>query len=380
VSQKEIKQMPEFHQEGRLQAPKYANLWKRLLPTSKNIFFLSSGIFFLIVFRLKAFRLPREAWYFLICGVILFGLSIILYPLLYEPDRYLNPGLNLFIVFFLGVNAKKCYQLLLRVPLNIQRRLVTMFGSIALGGAVLFFTYREIQRRDYLGWFVQLSEEGLDSLHIYYIIYCVVLAIVALAVILGILLILRQTKTRLPQGILAVAALVVFLTAGASYNYNIEATKKYFVTYPYPRLYKFLATLPQDSFLAGPPQLMDPVPLFSRRRVLVTNELSLPYFRGYYELIKKRTLDFLNAYYAPGQEELLSFAATYKVDYLVMNALHFNPGYLSRGGLYWEPYDSYIRKLVSGRNNFFLKEPPPEMVVFQYKTIYVLDMKQLLRH
>lgn len=378
VSHKEIKDMPEFHQEGRIRAPPYTNVLRQLLLPSKNLFFLVSGIFFLIIFRLKAFRLPREAWYLLLAGVILCELSIILHPLLYEPNRYLNPGLNLFLVFFLGVNTSRCYHFLLRVPLNIQRRLVRLLGSFILGGAVLFISYRIIERADYLGRFVRLSEENLDRLTTYYWIYCIALVAVALAAVIALLVVLRRVQARLPEGILAGIMLLIYLTIGAAYNNHMEMRRIYFTTYPYPRLYKFLATLPRDSLLAGHPKLMDPVPLFSQRRVLLTNELSLPYFSGYYELIKKRTFDFFDAYYAEKPEQMLDFAATYKVDYLVVNYIHFDPGYLRGEHFYWEPFNTFIRELVSERKNFFLREPPPDATIFQYKTVYVLDIEKLL--
>ena len=377
ASHKEIKDMPEFHKEGRVRALPRTNVLTRLQP-SKNLFFLASGLFFLFIFRFKALRLPREAWYLLIAGVILCGLSIILHPLLYEPNRYLEPGLNLFLVFFLATNTSRCYHFLLRVPLNTQRRLVRLLGSFLLIGTVLFISYRNIERADYLGRFTQLSEENLNRLTIYYRIYCIALGAAALAAVIALLLVLKRVEAWLPNGSLAGTMLFIYLTIGATYNNHMEMRRTYFVTYPYPRLYKFLATLPKDSLLAGHPKLMDPVPLFSQRQVLLTHELSLPYFLGYYELIKKRTLNFFDAYYAEKGEKILDFAAIYKVDYLVMDSIHFNPGYLRRGNFYWQPFNSYIRKLALERKTFFLREPPSDATIFQYKTIYVLDIEKLL--
>jgi hypothetical protein len=124
------------------------------------------------------------------------------------------------------------------------------------------------------------------------------------------------------------------------------------------QLYAYLQTLPKDIVIAGHPLEMDNVPLFARRKVLVNQELSLPYFTGYYAEVRQRLHDSLLAYYAADAQQVQRFVEHYGVDYILLNTAHFEPAFL-RGRVYYEPFGSLLKQRLATQRRFALLEAPP---------------------
>jgi len=130
---------------------------------------------------------------------------------------------------------------------------------------------------------------------------------------------------------------VLCVAFGAARNYHVGI-------YDYSSdaaLYKFLETTPKTSLIAGPPELMDNCLTFSRRKAFVTYKLSHAWVDKFWAIIKKRTFDFFDAYYAETPEEILKFARHYGVDYLVVRQADFSPERLRTGQIYFEPFGGY---------------------------------------
>jgi hypothetical protein len=128
------------------------------------------------------------------------------------------------------------------------------------------------------------------------------------------------------------------------------------------RLYRFLESTPRTSLIAGHPELMDNVLTFSRRKAFVTYELSHTWYTRYWDTIKGRTYDFFRAYYASDPEVVREFCRKNHIDYLVVRDDDFSAKTLKKGKFYFEPFNSFIRESVRGRNHFAvldLKAFPP---------------------
>jgi hypothetical protein len=120
-------------------------------------------------------------------------------------------------------------------------------------------------------------------------------------------------------------------------------------------LYRYLQTLPKDALIAGHPLEMDNIPLFARRKVLANQELSLPYYRGYYAEVRRRLSASLAAYYANDAQEIQHFVQQYGVDFILVNRRHFTPEFLS-GTIYYEPFNSFVKQRLSTHQRFALLE------------------------
>ncbi len=140
-------------------------------------------------------------------------------------------------------------------------------------------------------------------------------------------------------------------------------------------LYEFLKTTPKSSLIAGSPEVMDAVPTFARRKAFVTYELSHTWIDKYWSIIKKRTFDFFEAYYAEDPEEVRQFVRYYGVDYMVVRQRDFDRNNLEKGAVYFEPFGSWIKELTKDRTHFALFDSKEFPVVFTGNGVFVVKTR-----
>ncbi len=129
-------------------------------------------------------------------------------------------------------------------------------------------------------------------------------------------------------------------------------------------LLEYLSTLPKDVLIAGDPEIMSNIPLFSERRVLFSSEIS--YVGG------TKVVDFFDAYYAESADRVLTFCQQYGVDYLVVDERRFSPDYLANGRFFYSPFNESIAQSVAARSNFILPQIPDSHKAFQSDPLFVI--------
>jgi hypothetical protein len=92
-----------------------------------------------------------------------------------------------------------------------------------------------------------------------------------------------------------------------------------------PKIYQFFAQQPKDILIASLAEETDNVPAFSQRSVLVSKEYALPFHLGYYNQIRQRAIDLINAQYSPSLPALQSFIRKYKIDFFLVDRNAFQP-------------------------------------------------------
>ena len=138
------------------------------------------------------------------------------------------------------------------------------------------------------------------------------------------------------------------------------------------RLYEFLATLPEESFIAGWPNWMSPVPVLCGRAVLVSYETHLPYHRAYAEEMRRRMRDLVAAYFADDAAALRELRERYGVTHLVVEA-----GHLQRAPVYFNPFGAEIRQaFAAGQAGGFevLRQRGGAGVVYDDGERFVIDL------
>lgn len=174
---------------------------------------------------------------------------------------------------------------------------------------------------------------------------------------------------------LAVAAAVLALVLSQAGGVYAAGVDDYSAHAP---LYAWLRTLPADALIAAPPYLADNIPTFAGRKVLVDFELSHAYELGYWHVIERRTYDLFDAYYAADLTRVGELLDRYGIDYLVVDRELYAPDYLARGRFYFEPFNSYVARLVAGRRDFALARVAAERALFRDGEVFVLDRRSLL--
>lgn len=128
-------------------------------------------------------------------------------------------------------------------------------------------------------------------------------------------------------------------------------------------LLEYVSTLPKDVLVAGDPEVMSNIPLFSQRSVLFSSEIP--------DVGAESVKDFFDAYYAESRQEVYAFCEEYGVDYLVVNEAHFSKEYLERGRFFYAPYNEYIVDVVAKREDFSLASIPDTEQVFSTENLFL---------
>jgi hypothetical protein len=118
---------------------------------------------------------------------------------------------------------------------------------------------------------------------------------------------------------------------------------------------------PTSALVAGYPTLVDPVPLFGERRVLISTEMAHPFYRGYYDQIRDRITASLRAHYARDLNELYDIVAPLGVSYFVFQRNLFYPEALKEAS-YFKPYDQLVFSLTRGDINHYAYRQLPRAV------------------
>ncbi len=148
--------------------------------------------------------------------------------------------------------------------------------------------------------------------------------------------------------------------------------------YDYSRdaaLYRFVQSTPKTSLMAGPPDLMDNVLTFGRRKAFVTYKLSHTWYTRYWEIIKNRTFDFFRAYYSDDPKEVREFCRKNGIDYLIVRDEDFSPKHVKKDRIHFEPFDGYIRDLVNSRSHFAVLDRKDFQPIYDRDGIRVIDMR-----
>ena len=142
-------------------------------------------------------------------------------------------------------------------------------------------------------------------------------------------------------------------------------------------LYKYLETLPKDTLIAAHPYVADYIPTFSKRKVFINFELSHPWFDRYWDVIKSRTFEFFDAYYADSSAKIIAFCRKYHIDYLVVDMHHFTREFLQRKSIYFEPFGSYVKSITREKHEFALPHIPERHRLFRNGDIFVIHISAL---
>lgn len=168
-----------------------------------------------------------------------------------------------------------------------------------------------------------------------------------------------------------VSLILISLTA----VYFMPRMQRYYIVADQPQLYNFLQSLPKNVFLAGHPTFMNNIPTFAKRKVLINEETSEPYYTNYYSVIKARTYDFFNAYYSDSPKLIFDFCKKYNITHIIVCKSDFSKDCLERGEFYLEPFNDYIKNLIKNKNRFALMEIPETEKIFDENDIFVIKIR-----
>lgn len=100
------------------------------------------------------------------------------------------------------------------------------------------------------------------------------------------------------------------------------------------------------ALIAGQPTLVDPVPLFAKRKVFASSETWHPFYSEYNREMKRRLTISLRAHYAKDLQELVDLLSPEGIDYFVFERKAFYPNALKNAS-YLLPFSAMVKELGS---------------------------------
>lgn len=176
------------------------------------------------------------------------------------------------------------------------------------------------------------------------------------------------------------AALLVFTLVILSAVQRPTAFGQQWVTGRVPAIYEFLARQPKETLVASLSYEADNIAVFARRPVLLAREFALPYQTKYYDQIRQRAADLIEAQYSPDLETLRRFIRKYRVDYFLIDEEAFAPAYFEKNSWLqqFQPAAAHaMANLQSGRTPALAKAAARATVV-ETNGRRLLDAKSIL--
>ncbi len=147
-------------------------------------------------------------------------------------------------------------------------------------------------------------------------------------------------------------------------------------------IYQYLAQQPKDILVASLSTEVNNIPAFSQRSILVGDEFALAYHPAYYNQIKQRTIDLLQAQYSPELKVLQSFIRQYNVDYLLLDHNAFTAQYLlAKNWLINSSWKEETQQAIAQLKSEYspaLREINPSCSVISTKTLNLLKSSCIL--
>jgi hypothetical protein len=201
-----------------------------------------------------------------------------------------------------------------------------------------------------------------------------------------ILYLLSSTYTRIeslhsPRGIIprfsSLAITIIFMVFfGIAFKGPIGLTVN---AHPEKELFQLLQTLPKDALFSGHPVRINNVPLWAKRRILVSYETSQIFYDKAWKEIKERTYDNFDAYYASDTEPLQILRKKYRVDYMLVHVADISPAY-AKHCKYFDPFNERLKRLCQKPSEELIwRKAAPQSIVGMASGYAVIDLDAFLK-
>lgn len=170
---------------------------------------------------------------------------------------------------------------------------------------------------------------------------------------------------------MAGGCLLFGIAHGGPVGFSVDANEK-------RELFEILETLPEQALIAGHPARLDDVPLWSKRRVLISYEMHGPWFRKIWEEGKRRTYASLEACYAVDVEPLVTLREEYGVDFMLLRREDLGLEFALEAG-YFEPFGAFIEELtVAPANELIWNRASDETIVDEASGYVLFDLEAVI--
>jgi hypothetical protein len=307
-------------------------------------------------------RVPRVVWDFCAAGVIMYLAALIFLfgfssTFLYLPSRYTQGTIFIALVVYLGMNWADFVDELPQWVKRIRNKLALLAAACALALGISAVFLRDVIPMQAFAWLGGVILAGM--------------AATAGGSLLG--QAWRQAhkgELKSKPSILALAALALASLASGTAFIRVLGVDMINPTPAEREVYQYVRELPLEALIAGDPEIMSGIPLFSERMTL------------YRKLTPQRregplVVEYFTALYHREPGRMADFCRAHGVSHLVVNIDSFSEAYRQRGEFFYEPYNQQIRELTAGGQEIALAAISP---LYESGNLRVYACSQLSRY
>jgi hypothetical protein len=118
-----------------------------------------------------------------------------------------------------------------------------------------------------------------------------------------------------------------------------------------PAIYRYLATQPPDTQVASLSLEANNIPAFSHRSTWVGREFALPHHPQYYQMIRARTSQLLQAQYSADISDIQKLVDRTEIDFFLIERSAFHPDYLQQDWLFNSMLRSQVKSTITQMEN-----------------------------
>ena len=146
------------------------------------------------------------------------------------------------------------------------------------------------------------------------------------------------------------------------------------------KLFIALENTPENSIIAGNIYILDNIPLFSKRSVFISDEMSIPFFTDTYKDRKKRLIENAKLMYSPTKKKFLELCKKNNIDYVLVYKPDLVRSYATKGIFYpYKPLKDIAIKAAENAKQYYLANISEYTVFFESKSFFVVDVKKIER-
>ena len=139
---------------------------------------------------------------------------------------------------------------------------------------------------------------------------------------------IKRGITRKQKILFGVILTLIFILAILPFFPPLATSQRLYRTGKATEIYEFLLSQPKDIIVASISEEADYLPIFAQRSTLVSLEYSIPYHTGYYNLLRQKTIDLIQAQYSTNWQTIRQFIQKYSIDYWLLDSQAFEKDYI----------------------------------------------------
>jgi len=187
----------------------------------------------------------------------------------------------------------------------------------------------------------------------------------------------KYTSTKKTLILYSTICLVLIVSGILSFPDYLDRSKINTIRYRRHDLYSFVRGLPDSPLIAAHPKLSSEIGVLCGKSVLVSSELSHPWWPIYWKLISSRTKDLFRAYYSKDLNEIVAITDRYQIDYWIIQKHQFEMKYFRRRNYHFEPFNAWIRRDLKPSIEAAFADIPPKYSIFSTEKYIIISADSL---